>query len=84
MDCSLGKTPIEDAQRKLIVMTEVVGQPVGAIIDAGCAQALLRADLVPCKGYTPTTPIKMHDQGFMYPSHRIPVMAQRVTRAMPG
>lgn len=64
-------------------MIEATGKQVQVIIDTGCSQSVVRANLMPHEGAVKTTPIRMicmHVQASMYEHRKIPVTAYRITR----
>lgn len=52
VDCSIRKVCCEGPKEKLTVWTQVGGKKIQAIVDTGCAQTLIWADVAP-QGWAP-------------------------------
>lgn len=86
MDCNIGKAHWDVSKEKPTICVHVGGKKIRAIVDTGCAQTLIGADLAP-QGWAPNAGtvkmICMHGQPSMYPRKKYVVEILDASREMP-
>lgn len=82
MNCSLGNV-IETAKEKPLVMAEVAGRKIPAVVDTSCTQTLVQAELMPGDQSPTVKMVCTRGKAMTYAQEKVLVQVQGVAREIP-